>query len=169
MHNVEGSRCEAPTTVAGAPALNIKQPWPHDIIPASDQAQELPETFWIPTTRTTAESILAWPIFASSPPSELPLVSVLHKPGSQNHEAISNGPTRLCYSTASTKAKTIGIIEDDIPRLVQRFVDYVHIKNPVLDIEILGFYTQNLMEYGIGWDPASCLVVSYSCRQIPTR
>jgi hypothetical protein len=43
--------------------------------------------------------------------------------------------------------------------LVQRFLDLVHIKNPILDPDTLWSYVRHVTEDGFQWDPPSCLVV----------
>lgn len=64
--------------------------------------------------------------------------------------------TRRCNS----KLKGSGIDEDQILDLVQRFLDLVHIKNPVLNPDTIWSYARRVVEDGLEWDSPSCLVVS---------
>ena len=52
-----------------------------------------------------------------------------------------------------------GIQEDDVPRLIDKFLVNVHIKNPILDVGDLKRKARFIVENGFGWDAASCLVV----------
>lgn len=135
------------------------------------QEHETPESLWIPSAKTAPESILAWPVFANIQPLKLPMVGALNDSYGQIQDDFSDGSTSR--SNSSLFLETPGINEVDIPRLVQGFVDYVHIKNPVVDIDVLELYTQRLMKHGVRWDAASCLVVCcsavLSCQLIDRR
>lgn len=76
--------------------------------------------------------------------------------GAEREDAADFSAAKL----ASAKAKPAGVVEEDIPRLVQRFVEFVHLKNPVVDVDTLWAYTHQIVEDGVDWSPASCLVVS---------
>ena len=67
------------------------------------------------------------------------------------------GETMLRPSVSQTRAT--GVVDEDIPRLVQRFIEHVHLKNPVVDVDTLWLCVQRVAEEGIDWTPASCLVV----------
>jgi hypothetical protein len=45
-------------------------------------------------------------------------------------------------------------------QLVENFLAYVHIKNPILDVQSLRGYARRVSETGFLWDGISCLVVS---------
>jgi hypothetical protein len=45
--------------------------------------------------------------------------------------------------------------------LLQRFFRYVHIYNPILEVEKVQGYARNLAFNGLAWDAKSCLLVSY--------
>lgn len=55
-----------------------------------------------------------------------------------------------------------GVDEEDVHHLVQRYLHFVHVKNPILDPETLILLSRQVAETGIAWDPASCLVVSHT-------
>lgn len=45
--------------------------------------------------------------------------------------------------------------------LLQRFFRYVHIYNPILEVEKVQDYARNLAFNGLAWDNKSCLLVSF--------
>lgn len=49
--------------------------------------------------------------------------------------------------------------EEMIPLLVDRFLENVHTKNPVLDVEQLVKQSRIIASRGLGWDAWSCLVL----------
>jgi hypothetical protein len=55
---------------------------------------------------------------------------------------------------------TAGIREDQFLPLCQRFLKFVHARNPILDPASLLRNATRVAEDGLGWDAASCLVVS---------
>jgi hypothetical protein len=111
-----------------------------------EEDDALDEDRWMPSARTNVEAVLAWPIFATD------------SQGSAMLEAIYGTETEENDQSVNTRSG--GIIEEDIPRLVQRFIEFVHLKNPVVDVETLWFYTHQIVEDGINWSASSCLVVS---------
>lgn len=53
-----------------------------------------------------------------------------------------------------------GIQEEDFIPLSKRFLTYVHVKNPILDVPEFASYVKTAAETGLQWDGPSCLVVS---------
>jgi hypothetical protein len=52
-----------------------------------------------------------------------------------------------------------GVREEDALMHVQKFLENVHIKNPVLNIDGIIRMAKDVTEYGFKWDAPSCLVV----------
>lgn len=52
-----------------------------------------------------------------------------------------------------------GIREDDFLTLCRNFLDYVHVRNPLLEPSGLEQYAKESAESGLKWDAKSCLVV----------
>ena len=52
-----------------------------------------------------------------------------------------------------------GIREDDFLTLCRNFLDYVHVRNPILEPSELEQHAKQLAEAGLKWDTKSCLVV----------
>lgn len=97
------------------------------------------------------ESILNWPCFAGViPPGEAGIDSF---PLSANYEE-----TRGIQGDSSQGGR--GIREDAFVPLCRKFLAEVHPRNPVLDGLELMRHARRVAEDGLGWDSASCLVVS---------
>ncbi|KAH8586028.1 vegetative cell wall protein gp1 [Bisporella sp. PMI_857] len=52
-----------------------------------------------------------------------------------------------------------GVIEDDIPLLSRKFLDVIHIRNPLLDTAEFSQYVREISGHGLGWDGRTCLVL----------
>lgn len=78
-------------------------------------------------------------------------------------------------SSAETRDAQLGVAqlgisgEDFIP-LCRRFLQTVHIRNPVLEEKDLMQYASNIQENGLQWDKYSCVVVSQlvACAYTPS-
>ena len=121
-------------------------------------------------TPGVSEDILEWPIFGGS--YDRTKVETLifnphaadytyHVPATVAHypsddqrlvQSVSSDPIRM-----STSGR--GVQEDDVLRLIDKFLVNVHIKNPILDVGDLKRKARFIVENGFGWDAASCLVV----------
>jgi hypothetical protein len=49
--------------------------------------------------------------------------------------------------------------DERIPTLIDRFLQNVHTKNPLLDVDALVRWGRAAAEHGLGWDAPSCLVL----------
>lgn len=119
------------------------------------------------TSATTVahESILGWPVFKDIP-SVKSITSFLLQSGV---DASFFSPTgRLDLKEAETMRDGLygansmsrqGVNEDDIPRLSKKFLDMIHIRNPILDAAEFNQYVREVSEHGLGWDGGTCLVV----------
>lgn len=63
-------------------------------------------------------------------------------------------PQSMSYSS------TVGVDEEKFVPLCQKFLKYVHARNPILDPEQLLRDAKELSDSGLRWDARSCLVVS---------
>lgn len=105
-----------------------------------------------PSAVNNCESILRWPIFNRLSGDVRSFV--LESTDSIN----PNGtPTP---KPGQSEAVGRGIQEDDFVPLSKRFLAYVHIKNPVLDIADFQSKVRSAVENGPTWDGSSCLVAS---------
>ena len=121
-------------------------------------------------TPGVSEDILEWPIFggrydrtkvetlifnphAADYTYHVP-ATLAHYPSDDQRlvQSVSSDPIRM-----STPGR--GVQEDDVLRLIDKFLVNVHIKNPILDVGDLKRKARFIVENGFGWDAASCLVV----------
>ena len=115
----------------------------------------------IPPHRTTADTVLTWPIFSDQ-----------HQPNSLIEPLFSNsGPQQELNTGDGSLDETIardlvvvpgGMVslpDEKIPSLVDSFLQNVHTKNPILDVEFLVRHARKAAENGLGWDAPSCLVL----------
>ncbi len=106
----------------------------------------------IPTCNTTADSVLTWPIFEARFPPEYLIDILLESP--------SHKPDQGVWSDTLTVPGGLEPIPDErIPSLVDKFLEDVHTKNPILDVEALVRYGRRAVTNGLGWDAPSCLVL----------
>ncbi|KAF4970536.1 hypothetical protein FSARC_2445 [Fusarium sarcochroum] len=124
--------------------------------PEQDQiSDEQQDQLHIPSSKTNVDSILQWPIFGNRYPPNYLTDAVYELEAYDGGEGHNLSSSKL----GSTKTRSIGIDEDGISDLVRRFLDLVYIKNPILDIDTICAYTQNVVEDGLRWDAPSCLVL----------
>ncbi|KFY90218.1 hypothetical protein V500_05231 [Pseudogymnoascus sp. VKM F-4518 (FW-2643)] len=102
----------------------------------------------IPSTNTTADTILTWPIFAGEYPPEYLIEAILGKAADDKGDAfvVRHGDFE-------------SLSDERIPSLIDRFLRNVHTKNPILDVDALLQYGQAAAANGPGWDAPSCLVL----------
>ena len=131
----------------------------------------LDEYMKIPSSRTTADAVLLWPVFEGRYPPNLLIDSLLKV----EFDAESDGEDEPCSRMPvpprpSDGGKSLSScnVEENVLRLVDNFITHVHIKNPILDVGALKRYAKGVAEDGPGWDGKSCLVVSaphsHTCR-----
>lgn len=100
----------------------------------------------IPPPRASADTVLEWDIFENKyPPNALigDFFNYRHGEG-------------FLFSTPSGLAP---LDEEQIPVLIDRFLQNVHTKNPILDVESLVMHGRRCADHGVGWDGWSCLVL----------
>ena len=108
----------------------------------------------IPAHRTTADTVLNWEIFEGRYPP-MALIGVLFRP-TEDDAANDLTPGSEAFSVAGG---LMPLNEEQIPFLVDKFLENVHTKNPVLDVEQLVKQARNIASKGLGWDAWSCLVL----------
>lgn len=118
---------------------------------------------------TRCEIVLQWPIIQELLPISVSGVDYfLFDSPWVDQEALVLGspfasldpPTPLLPLKSHLSASMIGIQEDQFLSLCQKFLKYVHARNPILDPAQLLRYAANVAESGLSWDASSCLVVS---------
>lgn len=107
----------------------------------------------IPAARTCADAILNWPIHEGRHGPNI-LLSVLMAPD----EACAD----LSQTASSDQLIPGGLIpldEESLASLTDVFLENVHTKNPVLDVEELVKHSRMVANSGIGWGAWDCLVL----------
>ncbi|KAH8891500.1 vegetative cell wall protein gp1 [Thozetella sp. PMI_491] len=111
---------------------------------------------------TSCEYILRWPVFGAEYSQVTSFVF--------ETEAADAGYASGHATGTSTLGR--GVQEDDFIPLSKRFLAYVHIKNPILDIVDFQAMVREAAQNGAGWDGKSCLVLiacALGCLSSPFR
>lgn len=129
-----------PSTVVDAPPQQHQQQQ-QPLEPSRDFLQ-------IPQHAASADTVLRWEIFEQKfPPNAL--IGNLFQPNlADTTDDVITTPSRLTP-----------LDEETIPSLIDRFLQNVHTKNPILDVEALVKHGRRCADQGIGWDGRSCLVL----------
>ncbi|GAM87542.1 hypothetical protein ANO11243_055680 [Dothideomycetidae sp. 11243] len=111
----------------------------YDLRPSKDFLQ-------MPAQKTSADAVLSWPVFE----------------GRYSFNTLSDA---VFQPHASGEAERLSLrsvdlpSEERIPGLVDKFLKYVHTKNPILDVELLLEQSRKIACEGFNWDAHSCLVL----------
>ncbi|TPX17700.1 uncharacterized protein E0L32_002801 [Thyridium curvatum] len=98
----------------------------------------------------STRQILSWPKFRCIAPQSLEFSS----PESSHHQQSRPGPS------AQSPISVVGTVDLEPGRaqnLVENFLNYVHIKNPIFDERILWRLVQSVALNGVDWSADSCL------------
>lgn len=100
-----------------------------------------------PSAANNCEGVLRWPIFEGLVPDVHSFILESAKEDSGQAENIRTGSLGR------------GVQEDDFIPLSKKFLAYVHVKNPILDVADYKAQVRDAAENGPRWDGPSCLVV----------
>ncbi|KAF7718734.1 Fungal Zn(2)-Cys(6) binuclear cluster domain-containing protein [Penicillium ucsense] len=96
----------------------------------------------------------------SAVPYQINIENILKWPVFQSH---SRGRTWTSETTTCAEPQLLSISPDfdqkESMELLQRFFRYVHIYNPILEVEKVQDYARNLAFNGLAWDAKSCLLL----------
>lgn len=112
----------------------------------------------IPPHRASADTVLQWGVFEEKYPANS-LIGGLFSP---EHNAVSlptEGASTPSGDLITNSSRLSPLEEEQIPGLIDRFLQNVHTKNPILDVEALVKHGRKCAEQGVGWDGRSCLVL----------
>lgn len=112
------------------------------------------EKIYFCSSFTSTECVMSWPIFEG----ELDQVNLNEETFLTDYERTRAYDKEYLEGTRAHRAS---ICEDDIPKYIDRFLRFVHCKNPILHTGTLKQYATSVVENGPGWDAVSCLVVSF--------
>jgi hypothetical protein len=134
----------------------------------STQIEPSKDYLHVPPCRGNADSVLTWPIFNHEFPPDS-LIGVYFKPSDRYSHTDLNGNmgssnTYLPAAETSSDTWTVpggfqSLPDERIPTLIDRFLQNVHTKNPLLDVDALVRWGRAAAEHGLGWDAPSCLVL----------
>lgn len=93
-----------------------------------------------PATLLNCESVLQWPIFCIT--AQLPHSFALK---------YAKSASKMTGPLNTTSFGNRGIQENDFVTLTNRFLAFVHIKNPVLDLDEYGEWVKIAVDQGPGW------------------
>lgn len=111
----------------------------------------------IPPHRTTADSVLTWPVFGGRFEANYLIQPLLHDPEVSDPRSHS---TSVSEKDNYALVNSIGAPDDErIPALVDSFLQNVHTKNPVLDTETLILKSREAAMSGLGYDAHSCSIL----------
>ncbi|KAH7385379.1 hypothetical protein DE146DRAFT_204002 [Phaeosphaeria sp. MPI-PUGE-AT-0046c] len=106
---------------------------------------------------TRCESILAWPMFQDVvDPTDMAVESFAIEYGRLSGFDLSSSSGSVTMPQASRH----GVQEHLFLPLCRKFLDLVHIRNPILDEAEPMRYAKRDVEHGIQWDGPSCLVLT---------
>lgn len=113
----------------------------------------------IPSAKTTCEAVLQWPVLECCYPPNY-IIDAVFETGIVDSDSDEEDEKESSNLSLLNKSRRHGFNEEDVLPLVQRFLDLVHTKNPVLEADTLWSYARRVAEDGLKWDSRSCMVVS---------
>lgn len=113
-----------------------------------------PESLEVHAPFASTDYLLTWPIFGGKWPHTLLSREILAGSFqfSESRDKWSAHEARQHHGP--------GIREEHAPQLVDRFLQFVHPKNPILYIDQIREHARRIAEDGFGWDATSCIIVS---------
>jgi hypothetical protein len=116
----------------------------------SDWSKECLE---VPTSFGSTDCMLTWPVFNNLLSARTLSQDLL--------TCDTTSPVVIQYLVEGHHRRKQGINEDNIAQLVEQFLWHVHSKNPILESRQLREAAKKVTEHGVGWNSASCMVVSH--------
>jgi hypothetical protein len=111
----------------------------------------------VPSGTAAADTVLSWPIFDNHFTHACltqELFIAMYANAISEESADVSLLSRTSRSTATPDQEAV--------ELVERFLQFVHTKNPILDAGVLRANARRLSEMGPEWEASSCLVVGLS-------
>ena len=136
-----------------SPGLTLATP-PNSNKPIQEPSRDFSH---IPPHRTSADTVLTWPIYDGKFHDNYLIQPLLYdKDVADPHLHPGANLERDTYSMLNLLPP---LEEERIPSLVDNFLQNVHTKNPVLDVETLVFKSRDTATQGLGWDAWSCVIL----------
>jgi hypothetical protein len=106
----------------------------------------------------SADTVLQWAIFQEKY-SQDSLINGLFQAQDDNSPSLRES-SKLPISDEDVRFTGLHPPDDErIPHLIDSFLQNVHTKNPILDVESLVKHGRKCAQHGVGWDGLSCLVL----------
>lgn len=115
----------------------------------------------MPQCSNSADVVLTWPNFDGLFSPDFLNSTLLADEDVEAGKNLQNVGQR----TELTSGRAVNY--EDAPVLVDRFLAFVHTKNPILNVPEVRIYARRLAEEGPLWDAPSCLVVSVDLSRRP--
>lgn len=120
----------------------------------------------IPSCKASADMVLTWPCFGNRFLPDRLIGTFFNVPNSKTSEDSNTSHHHSAAAMNDSVPDTIQVcggikpvLEERIPILIDRFLQNVHTKNPILDVEALVQWGKRAAEYGLAWDAQTCLVL----------
>ncbi|KAK9234142.1 hypothetical protein V1525DRAFT_391744 [Lipomyces kononenkoae] len=134
--------------VAGQ-TMRTPLPWHGETLDRSSRSLECPvSSLKIPSSGVGPDMILTWPVFQNQ-----------FVPGFLDREVAQAALEDDNAVGTLSRVDEPDMGNDRAFNLIEQFLEYVHVKNPVLNIAFLRSSAQIVTERGIDWDGRSCLVL----------
>ena len=105
----------------------------------------------------SADTILEWSIFQGKYPRDALIGELFQAKAGAEHPAENSDRSPL---DEFMRGRGLRPLDDEkIPHLIDAFLQFIHTKNPILDVESLVKHGRKCAEHGVGWDGLSCLVL----------
>lgn len=119
-------------------------------------AQPFKDFAHIPPHKTTADEVLLWPIFDHAYPSNY---LIAHWLGGQHSSTTVDEQVLDDVEVVPYSSDAPPLDEHKIPSLVNCFLENVHTKNPILDVETLVRKSRECAIRGLSWNGYSCMLL----------
>lgn len=106
----------------------------------------------------SADNILEWPIFHGKYPRDSLIREIFQS--KEDVATAARGGSKVALVDEVVRFTGLHPPDDErIPQLIDCFLQNIHTKNPILDVEALVRHGRKCAEHGVGWDGLSCLVL----------
>ncbi|KAM5363034.1 hypothetical protein ACJZ2D_012219 [Fusarium nematophilum] len=140
---------QLPTTVLSSDVLQPIKSWAMPSPPS--------RSWW----SSSVESTLAWPSLRPYHLLQSPLTSVIDMDDEADPVGLNADPRYASVRLPAQPPPPRGALDDrlEMTQLVDRFVKYIHAKQPLVDPGLLYSQIAVVEEEGLGWDAPTCLLL----------
>ncbi|THC89321.1 hypothetical protein EYZ11_011235 [Aspergillus tanneri] len=150
IDNIQSFLFSSSTPVSGG--NSARRPLERPLELPVDDAEPYKDYLQIPSCRGSADTVLTWPIFRGLFRESALITTLFQSSREAENSAIETWVVPDGFHPTN---------EERIPSLVDQFIQNVHTKNPILNLEALVRSGRQAAEFGLGWDAQSCLVACH--------